>query len=158
MRTLRAIEPRLQRQAVKDIKLAAEPLRASVAGSLPQSAPLSGMDHAGRTGWKARGSAAVKTKYGGRRGRDRTSWPLVSIVLTGAAGSIYDMAGRASGGRTESGQELVSSLTSVGGAASRVVWPAVEARLTLIQAAVLKAVEEVSDQANVDLGKRPGGI
>lgn len=158
MRTLRAISPAIQRQSVKDIKAAAEPLRAAVAGALPSAAPLSGFDHSGRTGWGARGSAAVKTKYGGRRRRDSDSWSLVSIVLTGAAGSIYDIAGRGGSGSTPQGAAMIDGLTAVGGSASRAVWPTVESRLVLIQAAVLKAVTEVAREANTSLAQRPGGI
>ena len=156
MRALREIEPKLRTEAIKTIKMAAEPLRAEVAGSLPTSAPLSGMDYSGRLGWGARGSAKVMTKYGGRRSRDRDVWPLVRIVLTGAAASIWDIAGRGSSGHTASGQAMISALNSRGGSASRTVWPTVEARLAAVQVAVLKAVRDVSAQVNKDLTERGG--
>jgi len=157
MRALRAMEPALQREAVRKIKVAAEPMAAGVREALPSQAPLSGMDNKGRLGWGARGAAAVKVKYGGRRGRDRNEWPLVSIVLTGAAGSMYDMAGRGSAGHTPQGKALVSGLTARGGAPSRAAWKAAEARIASVQAAVLVAVKEVSLQTNVALTQKPRG-
>jgi len=155
MKALKAIEPALQRQAVKDIKWAAEPLRAAVTAAIPVEPPLSGMDHRGRTGWQASSARKVSVKYGGRRSRDKDIWPLVSIVVGGVAGSLYDMAGRGSSGSTGSGQALISGLTSEGGTAARASWPQVEARMVTIQAAIQKAVKAVEDQANDQLNDKP---
>jgi len=148
MKVLAAIEPALKRQAMKDIKTAAEPLRAAIAISIPASAPLSGMDHRGRTGWQASGARTVGTKYGGKRIAGTNSWPLVSILVKGVAGSIYDMAGAGSGGGTPQGSALIAGLTSQGGIASRAAWPAAESRLMTIQANVANACQKVSDDAS----------
>lgn len=149
MRTLKAVEPALQRQAVKDVKWAAEPIRAATAAAIPVEPPLSGMDHRGRTGWGARGARTVSTKYGGRRGNDRENWPLVSILVRGVGGSIYDMAGRGS-----TGSSLASNLSARYGGASRAAWPTAERYLPAVQAAVLKAVTTVSQEANVKLAAK----
>jgi hypothetical protein len=47
---LRSIDPKLRRQAAKDIRLAAKPARDAIARALPSAPPLSGMRHGGRTG------------------------------------------------------------------------------------------------------------
>jgi len=156
MSTLQKLEPALKRAAMKDIKLAAEPLRAAVAIALPATAPLSGMDHRGRTGWLASGARTVGTKYGGRARTSGTvkTWPLVSILVKGVGGSIYDMAGRASSGATAQGSALIAGLTAEGGMASRAAWPAAEARMMTIQSAVMKACESAADTANMSLARR----
>ena len=157
MKALRAMEPALQREAVRKIKVAAEPMAAGVREAIPTQAPLSGMNNRGRLGWGARGGTAVKVKYGGKRNRDRNEWPLVSIVLTGAAASVYDMAGRGSPGHTPQGKALVSGLTAAGGSPSRAAWRAAEARIASVQAAVLVAVKEVSVRTNVLMTQKPRG-
>jgi hypothetical protein len=156
MRTLQALDPAIKKEAVAEIKSAAEPLRSAIASRIPTTAPLSGMAHKGRTGWGKRGGTTVSTKYGGRArargGKDVT--PLVSIVLKGAAASIYDMAGRGGSGTTTSGQALVSGLTSRGGSASRAAWPAADASLGQIQAAVMEAIRKAAARANVSLAEK----
>jgi len=143
MAELRAIEPKLRTAAVKDVKAAARPLQDAVTSKLGRDAPLSGMRHKGRTGWYASGAHNVRTKYGGRRDRKRDEWPLLSVIITGAAGSIVDMAGRAS-----SASSLARNLTSRRGSPSRAAWPAAEQHLQAVQAAVLVAVQEVQRQVN----------
>lgn len=154
MRTLGKLEPALKRQAVKDIKLAAEPLRGAVASALPATAPLSGMDHRGRTGWQASGARTVSTKYGGRYSRSARSWPLVSVLIKGVAGSIFDMAGRGSGGSTPSGAAMVGALNAIGGLASRAAWPAAEARQGSIESALRQACDKTAEVLNSELEKR----
>jgi hypothetical protein len=155
MRTLQALDPAIKREAVREIKAAAEPLRSAIQSRIPGEAPLSGMVHKGRTGWTKSGTK-VATKYGGRArargGRDVT--PLVSVILKGAAASIYDMAGRGSSGSTPQGQALVSGLTARGGSASRAAWPAADASLGQIQAAVMEAIRKAAAQANVSLAEK----
>jgi hypothetical protein len=144
MRTLQALDPAIKREAVREIQ-----------SRIPGEAPLSGMVHKGRTGWTKSGTK-VATKYGGRArargGRDVT--PLVSVILKGAAASIYDMAGRGSSGSTPQGQALVSGLTARGGSASRAAWPAADASLGQIQAAVMEAIRKAAAQANVSLAEK----
>lgn len=154
--TLRNIDPALRRESVKSIKAAAKPLQAAVQNRL--GPPLSGMKHKGRTGWYA-GSQRVRTKVGGRKAKDRDSWPLVSVIVSGAAATIFDMAGRA-GSSTPQGAALVSALSRSHGAASRAAWPGAEASMQQVQGDVLHAVEVVQRQANANLRtvtKMPGG-
>lgn len=135
---LRTVDKSLYWQAVGDIKRAAAPLALAVKGNVPASAPLSGMDHKGRTGWRARGATRVTTKFGGRVKRGPVQeWPLVRVVLSGAAVSMYDMAGRGSA------NQLGAALSARNGAPSRAAWPAAQAHLGSVQAAVEAACETV---------------
>lgn len=151
VKALKEIEPKLYRQALKDIKGAAEPLRAATQSAMPGGPPLSGMDHAGRTGWGARSASRVSVKYGGRRKLDKDVWPLLGIVMSGAAGSIWDMAGRGSSGITASGRAMIGALP---GTPSRTMWPTVEARVSLVESAILKATKAVAAQTNRTLLER----
>jgi len=153
MRQLNSLDKQLKQQAVRDIKTAAEPLRATVAASIPGASPLTGWQHKGRTGWTRSGTRVV-TVYGGRARREREVWPLVSIVLKGAAASMWDMAGRASQGKTAQGRAFVGYLP---GRASRSAWPAAERMLPQIQQAVARAVADVSQQMNRNLASRKVG-
>lgn len=148
---LKALDTSLRKQAINDIKAAAEPLRADIAGRIPTTAPLSGWDHKGRTGWTKK-NTKVTTNYGGRKGRGRReTWPLVRVTLKGSAASIYDMAGRGSDGNTAQGRALIDNL---GGNPSRAAWPAAEQKLPQVQSAVLEAIRKVSAQVNRNLVTR----
>lgn len=154
LKALADVEPKLKREAIKKIKMAAEPMRASIAGQIPGEPPLSGMKGGGRLGWDASGNRKVTIKYGGKRSRDKTEWPLVTIIAGGAAASMADMAGRGSSGKTAQGQALIDGLTAEGGSPSRTVWPTAESQLASVQAAVLAAVKEVSLETNVRTAER----
>jgi hypothetical protein len=144
---LRSLDPALYREAMKQIRSAAEPMAAEIRSSLPGSPPLSGFGHSGRTGWTKSGTK-VSVKVGGRRPRTKTTWPLARVVLAGAGASIYDMAGAASASR------LSAALSARWGGASRSVWPAAQRKMPEVQKAVLEAVDRVADQANTRLVRR----
>lgn len=156
IKELKALDQGLRWQAINEIKAAAEPLRAAIESAVPQTAPLSGWNHKGRTGWGRRGGTKVVTKFGGRARRNRDTWPLVRIVLQGAAVSMYDMAGRGSAGDTEQGMAFIDGLDAVTGKPSRAAWPAAERRLPDVQAAVLEAVKKVQARVNANLVTRGG--
>lgn len=153
MRELASLDKKLKAQAVRDIKAAAEPMRSAIAASIPGAPPLTGWAHKGRTGW-TRSGTRVTTVYGGRARRDNEVWPLVSIVLKGAAASIWDMAGRASQGKSEQGKVMLQLLP---GRASRTMWPTAERMLPATQAAVARAVATVEQSMNRNLSQRPKG-
>lgn len=92
IKELGTIDKQLKAQVVKQMKHAAKPLADAIQSYIPPEAPLSGFDHAGRTGWKT-GRSTVVVKYGGRRPKNRDTWPLLSLRLDKAAWAIFDMAG-----------------------------------------------------------------
>lgn len=141
---LRAVDPALRRQAAKEIRQAAKPARDAIARALPASAPMRGMQHQGRTGWR-RPSVGIAVSGRKRAKGGAEEIAAVSIRVRGAAGEIWDMAAR---GKTVQGMQMVANLP---GSPSRGVWPAAESQLPAITAEVLKVVEDVTRRANVEL-------
>jgi L-cysteine desulfidase len=130
---LRKIEPALARESVRSIKQAAEPARAAIAQA--PAVPLSGMGNHGPT--------KAMTAYGGRRNGDE--WPLVRIRLTAPGWTVAsDMARKGT-------STMVGNLTRKYGGASRYAWPAIEARMSTVQSAVVKAAAAVERTATTAL-------
>ena len=138
MRELRKIEPALARQAVKDIKTAAEPLRAALVAGTPNP-PLSGLP---------RGARAT-TNYGGRA-RKTGETVLVKVRFMGPKWTAAaDMA------RTDRrpGGTFARNLSAKLGGPSRWVWPTAERHRPRVLGAVQRAVEAVEDTVNRELGR-----
>jgi len=150
MRDLRRIEPEIYKQSMREIKAAVKPLQAEAQSRVPTDPPLSGMAHSGRTGWSKR-NARVGINTGGRYSKG--GWILVKIRMNGAAGSLFDMAGRGSAGSTPQGQAMIAGLNARYRAASRAIWPAAEAKLDKVQRDVIKAVDRAALVMNTKLKK-----
>ena len=149
---LRKLDPTLQRAARKRIRSAMSPIVSDAKRQLGSTPPLSGMAHRGRTGWLARGARSVTATVGGRARRG--VWPLARVQLRGAAGSIYDMAGRAT-----PGAPLAAALRSAGhGQPSRAMWPAAEAHTAGVQASIRRAVDDAAAELNRHLDDMPRGV
>jgi hypothetical protein len=146
---LRQVDAKLYREAMKDIRMAMNPLTAEVQSRIPDGPPLSGWARGqGRWEWSKKGTR-VSAKAGGRRPKTREVWPLARVVLSGASAAIYDMAGKATTNR------LASSLNRAGWPApSRSAWPGAEARLPEVQRAVLRSVEATMRQVNAKMVTR----
>jgi hypothetical protein len=143
--TLREIDPALYRAAMAKVKAAAAPMATAISSALPADPPLSGMANRGRLGWKP-ASRRVVIAVGGRRPRTDTTWPLVRVKVSGAAGQMVDMAGRGSA------NPLDSSLRKAGhGSPSRWAWPTAEREMPAILTAVRDAIDEVSREASTTL-------
>ncbi len=99
LQLLDAVQPGSIRELRKDIKRIAEPAVTAIRSSLPATAPLSGMNHYGRTRFAG---ALVKSNLDLRQHRLSNSHSLVRIEVISpgdAAGlEIADMAGRRSQG------------------------------------------------------------
>jgi len=102
LRDLEALEPGLKKQLVRDAKLVAKPLVAIIKSQIPTTAPLSGMNHGGRTGWGASMSKkgnripanSVTVKFRSSRSRFRAVTPLLSIWVNSPMTAIADVAGK----------------------------------------------------------------
>ena len=141
---LKSLDGALYRQALADMRSAAEPLAGDVRSRIPTAAPLSGMARGGRMGWTPAGTR-VAVRTGGRRPRTAEYWPLVRIQLAGASASLFDMAGRASS------SQFSNALSARFGRPSRAAWPGVEANLAAIRAATAAACERVMREATARL-------
>ena len=101
LRDLNKLDPGLRREIGKEIRTIVRPLTDTINQRVPGAAPLSGMNHGGRTGWARRKPVAVKLDT--RKPRNYPSRPfrdIVSVVRVGtkdAPTAIVDMAGKAGG-------------------------------------------------------------
>lgn len=138
---LRSLEPALAREAIRDIKAAAEPARTGVVQDTPDR-PLSGM-----TGPPVKAS----TRYGGRGrpGPRGTEYPLVRIRLDGPRWTAA--ADMAMTGHTAAGRAWVRSLSARYGGRSRFVWPAVDRYRGQAAAAIAVAAAAVETRLTREL-------
>lgn len=153
LKALRQFNPKLRRATDRKIRRAADPLRRAVQARLPGVA-LSGWT-TGRYAYAGSSArAGVKVRIGGKGRRSKTTWPLVTLQQRDAGGSVFDMAGRRSRGRTPQGVAFIANLNARFGTASRSMWPAAEQNLGPVRAQVVAAIDEASKQVNVQLRKR----
>jgi hypothetical protein len=157
VRILNKLDKEIVKQARRDLRSGAQPVADAIKSNIPTEAPLRGMVHNGRTGWKPSGiTAKVKTNFTKKAQRNETS--LVSIVVgakgknsTGAAAfQISDMAGRKARGKTRSGRAMISKLNSVG-RASRYVYPAAQRELPYVINQVEGTIKGLSTSLNNEL-------
>ncbi len=138
LRDLQKVTPALRREISKDLlNVVRETIVAPIVDTIPSSSPLSGMDHAGRTGWrKASQQKGVVAKIDTRKARRRNlqqgaEWESVGVVKVQtktAALAIADMAGRGPNKTRNSNPkkarpDFESYLTSkLGRGPSRFIW------------------------------------
>ena len=149
---LNGIDKDIVKRARKDLKTAAEPVVRAVKSNRPREAPLRGMNHVGRTGWKSSG-VKVNVKVNFSKKAQRRGSQLVSIVagskgLGGAAFQIADMAGRKASGNTRSGKAMIRELNNSSGRASRFVYPAAEAALPYVENQLRGTIRELQKDYN----------
>lgn len=158
-RRLKAIEPRLRTELVRDAKKVAKPLETDIKASIPSVAPLSGMaKDKGRLGW-GNGVSPQKTliqfRTGGSGGRSLTT-SLVRVKVSSPGTVVADMAGRSGryvgqGRKNDNatptlkrrnaspakGAAFIRNLnTALGHGASRMVWPAAEKSRDMVRVAI----------------------
>jgi hypothetical protein len=181
IKELELVDKKIVVQARKDMKIAAEPMKASISSYIPDAPPLmgrqfdrnGGMNHKGRTGWnKAAINITVKTSFSKRAQKNQTS--LVSVWVGGKKGTygaaglqIADMAGRRNKVRT-SGRtrdyaykggtrshaiagQGASMIDKLQGKPSRYVWRAAMLHMNTVQNSVLQSLDKVSKEVNKNL-------
>lgn len=150
--TLNGIDKDIVKRARKDLRTAAQPVARAVKSNIPREAPLTGMQHMGRTGWNLSG-VKVNVKVNFSKKAERRGSQLVSIVagskgLGGAAFEIADMAGRKSSGSTRSGKAMIRELNNTSGRASRFVYPAAQAALPYVENSVRDTIRQLQRDYN----------
>jgi len=172
--TLRKLEPELYKQAVKDMKVAAEPIAQSIREYIPNEPPLRGFRHRGRTSWN-RSGIKVKVSVSLAKKTIKNERSLVRIIINGPSPGmaglfIADMAGKRnkisrSGqtdpylrmGRTRThrhngqGQAMIDYLNGRRGPASRFIWRAAELHRGKAQISILATVDKISKDFNKKL-------
>jgi hypothetical protein len=150
--TLNGIDKDIVKRARKDLRTAAQPVARAVKSNIPREAPLTGMQHMGRTGWNLSG-VKVNVRVNFSKKAERRGSQLVSIVagskgLGGAAFEIADMAGRKSSGSTRSGKAMIRELNNTSGRASRFVYPAAQAALPYVENSVRDTIRQLQRDYN----------
>lgn len=155
---LKAIEPRLRTELVRDVKKVAKPLESDIKFAIGNVTPLSGMlKDKGRLGWN-NGVRADKTLIQFRTaasGRSLTT-SLVRVKVSSPGTVLADMAGRSGrfigeGRRNDNaspslkrrnanrakGEAFVTSLNEkLGHSASRFIWPAAERSRDMVRISI----------------------
>jgi hypothetical protein len=150
-RRLDMIDVKLKRQLQAEAKKPAKAIQAAIVAAIPNSAPLRGMNHRGRTSWNNstdyKGkvirpkSVSVNFKSGGSKRSAITS--LVRVQANSAIVSIIDTAKVA---RSPQGTLFIRAL---GGTPSRYVWPAVERKLPAVEAEVRMVLDRYTKMVRV---------
>ena len=163
MRDLGRIQPAMKRQVVKDIRGIVKPVVDVINARIPAEAPLSGMNHDGRTGWKNVKKVAVKVDLraprsspgSGTQGAKPIS--IVRIITKGAPVAIVDMAGKGGGlkSRRESKYRRPNFASALDRLASpsRFMWKDIEQSIGLIEHRLKKTVDDAVYAANKELMK-----
>jgi hypothetical protein len=135
---LDSVEAGLKRELQKEAKKPAKVIQAAIVAAIPDSAPLRGMNHRGRTSWNYsrnwKGdiikpkSVSINFKSTGSKRAAITS--LVRVQANSAIVSIIDTARVA---RSPQGTLFIRAL---GGTPSRYVWPAVERKVPAVEAEI----------------------
>lgn len=153
----------LRKEIVTEIK----PLYTMIKQAIPNSRPLSGMIHQGRTRWNQPTRVTGKVSFRTRGGKNS----LVSIRTTSAAVEMADMAGRKGefnvgrrGGNAGmsaeytirgrrrrhalngQGENMANVLSArAGRGPSRYIWPSVEAQLPFVRDRVRKILDNYAE-------------
>jgi hypothetical protein len=160
LRDLNKLDKELSKEIRKDIRDVVQPLADAINQAIPGGAPLSGMDHNGRTGWGNRKKVAVKLdtrkprRYVDRPGRTVTN--VVRVTTKDAPTAIVDMAGRAGGQSSRAPlarrrPRFASALNTRLGAPSRFMWATAEGQLDEIQRNMTPIINRVERIMNRDL-------
>ena len=160
LRDLGKIDPTLRREIGKDIRQIVKPLVDTINGRVPGAAPLSGMNHNGRTGWQRRKAVAIKLDS--RKPRNHPNRPfqdIVSVVRVStkdAPTAITDMAGKAGGGQSRATAprrrpNFAPALSARLGQPSRFMWRDIDGQILEIQNNLKPVIDRIEDEINRDL-------
>lgn len=163
LRDLNKLDPALRREIGRDIRRIVKPVADNVNQRIPEGAPLSGMDHQGRTGWSNRKPVVVKTDT--RKPRYRPGRPfrdIVSVIRVGtkdAPTAIVDMAGKAGGNNSRRGPQyqrpnFARALSSRLGPPSRFMWRDIDGHVEAVVTELQPVIERIEDAMNRDLRRR----
>jgi len=160
LRDLGKVEPDLRKKLNRQIRDVVKPVLDEINNEIPKQAPLSGMEHSGRTGWAKRKNVVLKIDA--RRPRRNVNAvssskqvSLVKIITKGAPVAIADMAGKAGGtkSRREAKYQRPNFAGALPGEASRYMWKDADRKLRMIEDQMRPVIADVVRQANRELMK-----
>ena len=166
LRTIQSIDPKLRRAYGKQIRELGKVVVDAITPLVPSSAPMSGMENNGRTGWKNGQTKNIVVKTNTRKARKRNiaqgakyeTIGTITVGTKGAALAITDIAGKGPN-RTRNRNpkkarpNMVGVLNERMGQPSRMVWAGGQKAIPDFQKALEPVVKEVIYLANQELMK-----
>jgi hypothetical protein len=170
LQSLRQLEPELYKMIVADLKNSTNDLRLAVANDFPDKPWKS---TTGKINWVKYGRTSrgrkmnntagadfprwnaakvkrgVQVKVGGRKVRRTDSYPILRIVQSDAAGSIWDLA-KTQRGDGKVGEKFVKNLNATG-SPSRVMWKSVPKYYPLVERKVDKILDDIGKRFTVQI-------
>lgn len=145
------LDKALRRELTKDFERAASPMLDAIRAAVPTSPPLSGFATKSRMQWKRNESKSVRVKVDTRRAKYRNEntgaeWSNVGTVkirTTTAALAVFDIAGKASSGKTPQGEALIAGLQRKFGQSSRIMWPNAERKWQEVEGNLEQVIQRV---------------
>lgn len=172
LQALRQLEPETYKIIVADLKNSTNDLRLAVANDFPDKPWKSSTGkinwvNYGRTKrgrkmndtagadfpkWQsAKVKRGVQVKVGGRKVRRTDSYPILRIVQSDAAGSIWDLA-KKQRGTGDIGKQFVKNLNATG-SPSRVMWKSTKKYYPLVEHKVMKIVDDIGKRFTVQIAQ-----
>ena len=165
--TIKLIDPTLVKVAQKQMKAAGEIIAQDARSRIPDVP--TGVSRTGRPHWGKWGGTSdrtwnaatarrgIKTRYRAPR-KDRPSErPIISVVQENAAGAVYDMAGK--NWKYVKNEKIAAGfIGAMNRSPSRTMWPAAEANMSSVLAAMDAARVEMESEINSRLGKFGSGL
>jgi hypothetical protein len=163
MRVLKQIDPTLQRKSANTLKRATVSIIQDARSRIPE-VPTGAQR--GKPNWntwvtksdkswsasKARRGIKAQVRVG--KSSNRNQRPLLKIGQWDPAGAVFDMAGKT--GKYTRGRRGAAFNRALPGRASRTMWPAAEARIGEVNAAIEAARDEMEKEINARLGSFAG--
>jgi hypothetical protein len=148
LKKMQKINPAIRRTLLKDTKVAAQPLVDLINSRIPQTPPLSGMNHNGRTGWKNVKKVQISLNTRKPRKGSITAGTeqiaVVRVVTKGAPVAITDMAGKAGGtkSRREPKYRRPNFDSALRGTPSRYMWKDVDQMVAETERALMPIIDQ----------------
>lgn len=174
LESLRILERETYKMIEADLKNATEPLRVAVANDFPDkpwksSTGVINWTKYGRTrrGRKPKGAAGasfpkwdskkvkkgVQVKVGGRKVKRTNSFPILRVVQSDAAGSIWDLAKTQRGAGTV-GKQFVNNLNTNPTQPSRVMWKSVAKNLPMVEKKIYKIIDDIGKRFSAQIASQ----
>ena len=165
LKIVNKVDKSLRLEVGRDIKRIGEKtVVAAIMAILPPGAPMSGMEHAKRTGWYNSKNKGIKVKTNTRGARRRNidkgaqyeTLAVITVQTTGAALAMMDMAGKRSsaGEGPRARPNFVPLLNErLGRSPSRFMWAGGEKAIPDFQRELKPSIDRVIYRANQELMK-----
>jgi len=165
LKIVNTVDKKLRLEIGRDIKRIGEKtVVAAIMELVPPGAPMSGMEHAKRTGWYNSKNKGIKVKTNTRGARKRNivkgaqyeTLAVITVQTTGAALAMMDMAGKRSsaGEGPKARPNFVPLLNQrLGRSPSRFMWAGGEKAIPDFQRELKPSIDRVIYRANQELMK-----